>query len=528
VQGQLRATRLAVLVLLTSVLSVSLSAQTRLWRPDERVLLSDFSWVTAVAASNWRVYAATRHGLLIYDRGAQAWRAPVTALDGYPASLALVALADVTGNAVWLGLTDGWARYDEDLNRWERGYVAGGVRGLMLDNQDLAGGVYLRGPSGWAHLSRGALSPDPGPARLPPGNARVTTIDPETALQQSPSASAFRSLMLTDRRLQSHRFTAASNAPLQHELYLGTDGIGLIKMEDISGQWDVLSYGLLQSRADAVAAGARGVWVAGTAYGGERRGLTWLPEDLSTTTYLESAVGFGSAEVRRMLGVGDVMWVATNAGLFRVRTSGAGDMRRFDLGSGLASEDVRCLAPAPDGVWVGTAHGLSIVTADDRVTNFGSGGTTILSLLQVRESLWVGSAAGLALLAPGENAPRFVDADAALRSPIVALARVGDTLVAATADQLAWRDPAGGQWTLMRPGASSVGAITVLAADQGGVWVGGSIGLAFWSIGRSTFRSLRVPGDLPATIRDLIALPPYVWVATDSGLVRLRRDAVRP
>lgn len=271
--GRIRPALIAGMAVAFAGPTVPLLAQSRLWRPDERVLLSDFSWVTAVAASPWRVYAATRHGLLIYDRGAQAWRPPVTVLDGYPEAPALVALADVTGNAVWLGLSDGWARYDEDMGRWERGYLPGGVGSLMLDNQDLAGGVYIRGASGWAHLSRGAIMPDPGPARLPPGDRRVMALDPETALQQSPSASAFRSLMLTDAKLRAHRF---------------------------------------------------------------------------------------------------------------------------------------------------------------------------------------------------------------------------------------------------------------LAAEQGGVWVGGSVGLAFWNIGRSTFRSLRVPGDLPATIRDLAALPPYVWVATDSGLVRLRRDAVRP
>jgi len=519
--------RVGALVVLTACPPAHLSAQSRFWRPDERVLLSDFSYVTAVAASPWRVYAATRHGLLIYDRGARQWRPPVTLLEGYPAAPAVVALADVAGNAVWLGLVDGWARYDEDLNRWDRGYVTGGVGSLMLDRQDLAGGVYIRGASGWAHLSRGALTPDPGPARLPPAERRMTALDPQTALQQSPSASAFRSLMLTDRRLQTHRFTAAASVTDQRELYLGTDGTGLIRMDGLSGQWDVLQYGLLQAGADAIAPGVHGLWVAGTAWGAERHGLTWVPEDLSQTTFLEATVGMGTATVRRMLALGSAIWVATNAGVYRVTTNGDGDFRRFDLGSGIASEDVYCLAPAPDGLWVGTSRGLSVISADERVTSFGTGATAILSLLQVRESLWVGSAAGLGLLAPGDRTPHLVDADPALRAPIVALSQIGDTVVAATTDQLAWRDPVSGQWTLLRPG-TAVGGITVLAADRDGVWVGGSTGLAYWRVGRALSRSLLVLGDLPSAILDVVVLPPYVWVATDSGLVRLRRDALRP
>jgi len=86
------------------------------WRPEERVLVSDFSYIDAVAASPWTVFAATRHGLLIYDRVARAWKPPVTTLDGYPTARVRSAVADQTGNAVWLGVggLDGWVRYDVD------------------------------------------------------------------------------------------------------------------------------------------------------------------------------------------------------------------------------------------------------------------------------------------------------------------------------------------------------------------------------------------------------------------------------
>jgi ligand-binding sensor domain-containing protein len=120
--------------------------------------------------------------------------------------------------------------------------------------------------------------------------------------------------------------------------------------------------------------------------------------------------------------------------------------------------------------------------------------------------------------------PPEVATPPALRDPIVALARSADTLVAATPDQLAWRDPAGGAWTVVRP-LADVGRLTVLAGDEGGAWVGGTQGLAFWHIGRGTFHALRVPLDLPAAVRDVVVAPPWLWVATDSGLVRFDRRA---
>src|SRR5882757_403784 len=84
---------------------------------DNRVIISDFSEVAAVAASPWFVFGATAHGLLIYDRMSRRFRPPVTALDRYPAmGQVRRALADPSGNAVWLdlGTALGYVRYDMD------------------------------------------------------------------------------------------------------------------------------------------------------------------------------------------------------------------------------------------------------------------------------------------------------------------------------------------------------------------------------------------------------------------------------
>jgi hypothetical protein len=122
--------------------------------------------------------------------------------------------------------------------------------------------------------------------------------------------------------------------------------------------------------------------------------------------------------------------------------------------------------------------------------------------------------------------PPAVLAEPGLRDPIVALARTGDTLVAALEGQVAWRDPGTDRWTLERPRVP-LGRISAAAGDAGGVWLGGAIGLAWWRIAGQEFRGLSIPGDLPAPVRDVVVAAPWVWVATDSGVVRLRRDAVR-
>jgi hypothetical protein len=514
---------------LTSVTAVPpsrLTAQSRLWRPDERLLISDFSIVDAVAASPWFVYAATRHGLLLYDRRARSWQPPVTALEGFPAARVRQALADPVGNAVWLGTAGGWAHYDADIRRWDGGPSSGAVTGLMLDARDPGGGVFLRDISGWKYLPRGALAPQSG-TPLPSPNQRILPLDVNTALTLAPMAQALQSLILTDPQLRTYQFTAAARAPDDNTLFLGTNGLGLVRFDPTGGEWEPLRFTLLDVGAVALASGPDGVWAASAgARTGGRSGVTWLPEDLSATRPIEprTGSGLGVVAIRRMLAANGALWLATDGGLVRFDPE-SGRTRRFTLGDGLPSEDVRCLAAAPDGVWVGTMRGLAVIT-ERGVERIGQLAQPVLSLLARGDSLWVGSAVGLGVLAPGASdvaLPAEVAAEPALRAPIIGLAATGDTIVAVLEDQVGWRDPSARRWTVLRPQVM-LGVLSTVASDAGGVWLGGSFGVTFWRLGRGggSFQSIGVPGDLPAPVRDLTVTAPWVWVATDSGVVRLR------
>lgn len=482
------------------------------WLPAERVLVSDYSFVTGLAVTPFAVYAATTHGLIAYDRTAARWRLPVSVLDGYPGRVQ-VALADPAGDAVWLGTADGWARYDAQLRDWERGIVAGGVRDLMLDARDPAAGIYLRTPFDWRYLPRGGLIAAPG-RPLPPPEARLTVLGVEPALALAPQADALRALLLTDERLRTYRFTTAARSPDGAELFLGTTGMGVIRLDPAMGSWDALEYGLGAARAGAVARGSDGVWVAGTEGVGGRSGVTWVAADLSRMRRSEGARGAAGGlaflEARALLAGTDGLWLATDRGLFRLDDGG---MVRSRI-----ALDAHALAPAPDGVWVGHRAGLAVVAAGGGVEPVVDG-VPVLALVAAGDTVWVGTTAGLAVLLPGSAALRTVFAGG-----VRALTRAGDTIVAATADQLAWRDPAGGAWTRVRP-TLPLGAIHAMAWDGEGVWIAGATGLAFWRIGAGTFTALQAPRDVPAPVRDVAVDGEWIWAATDSGLVRFARRA---
>jgi len=451
------------------------------WRPEERVLLSDFSYVDAVAASPWLVFAATRHGLLVYDRVMGKWRPPVTTLDGYPSSRVRTAIADQAGNAVWLGVggIDGYVRYDVDARMWTRGIP-------------------------------------------PPPDAQSQVLTVEAALARAPAADALRSLILTDPRLRSHQFTAAASTPDRSDLFFGTNGMGLVRVDPRTGEWEALPYGLVAPGVGALApAEEGGIWAATNARpgGAERRGLTWVAADLSATRPTEgggAALGFTFLVARRLLATAGALWLATEQGVMQIAPGTMMRLRLYDV------PQATSLAPAPDGVWVGTTRGLSVVTRDGNVERLATD-FPVLSLVAVRETLWVGTNAGVVMVPPGKDAAGV----AALTQPIYAMTRARDTILAATDRSLVWRDPATGTWKEL-PLSLALGRPTSLAADpDGGVWIGGTQGLARADLGRSLIRTLTVPMDLPAPVRDVLADADYLWAATDSGLVRFDRRAVR-
>lgn len=452
-----------------------------MWSPDNRVVISDFSEVTAVAASSWLVFAATTHGLLIYDRVSRRFRSPVTILDGYPGGRVRRAIADPLGNAVWLDLGPvlGYSRYDMDGRTWS----SGSVPSMQADQ----------------------------------------TLTVEAALASAPVADAMRAAILTDPRLRTHQFTAAAQTPDRPEIFFGTSGMGLVRVDEQTGEWEVLTYGLLAPSVGAVALAPDrgGIWAATNARpGAPRRGLTWVASDLSATRSTEggrAALGFSFLYSRRLVSAGNQLWLATEQGVLRIDPSSF-QSRLWDL------PDATCLAPARNGMWVGTRRGLSLISAADGVQAFGPT-IAITSLLAAGETLWVGTSAGLGQVLPGAEAittPSGLEDRPSLRVTIYALAALQDTIVMATERELLWRDPATRVWTA-RSLPLNLGIPTALAVDRGGsLWIGGTHGLAQADIASGLVHVHPVPLELPAAVRDLAADRDFLWVATDSGLVRIR------
>jgi ligand-binding sensor domain-containing protein len=351
----------------------------------------------------------------------------------------------------------------------------------------------------------------------------------DQALDRAPYLVSGASLLLTDELRRSFRYTAAALAWDTEDLYMGTNGLGLLAVDGLTTNVRQMPFGLLATSVGAVVATRDGVWAA-TGPMAPRAGFTFVGRNLQEYRFDEGrGGGYHFAFVTDLLERNQALWAATDDGVLRVVP---GERPEPMLtGFGLGAEYGYALAQTSTGVWAGTERGLAFVSdygevvfVDERVRE------PIYALAASGDTVWVGGRRGLGVTWEGSDAiyvPRHAEDEILLSDPIIALALTGDTLVAATPDRLLWRAP-GEEWVVERVLSGDLGEVTALAGDEGGVWVGGVRGVAYFRPRLHEFRVFSAPGDLPGPVRDIAVDDSYVWVATPGGMVRFQKRALRP
>lgn len=518
--------RLQLAVVAAWVCAQPLQAQVgaRLWRPEERVVISDFGVVQALAVSEDLLYAATDGGLVIYDRRFGRWEPPVTGLDGYPLERVRVALVDPVDRSVWLGTDQRLVHYVPTLKRFETIPVVGGVRDLMVDRRDLFAGMWVGTRAGWEFLPYGGIMLTPA-THTPADPMHPTTVD--VALERAPYLATAAAEILTDERMRRYRYTAAAIAPDTDELFVGTNGLGVLQVDPGTTQVRRMAFGLLAASASGVVAVPGGVWT-GTSEDALQPGFTFVSDDFQRFAYDEGeGVGYQFRRVFDLVWHDPVLWAATDGGVVRRHGDRAGEvLYRY---SGVELDVVFALTEGSGGVWAGTQQGLVWVGESGAARRVDSPSVgPILSLVASDDTLWIGGLQGLGFTG-GASDTIFVARGTArypeLSDRVVALTELGDTLFAATAARLLWR-ASGEEWVVERPLGGDLGSITALLADEGGVWVGGTRGLALYRPATRDFLLYNQPGDLPGMVRDIAAGPTYLWVAATGGLVRFTKEAL--
>ncbi len=507
-------------------------SQSRIWRPEERVVLRNYNHILQVAATNIGVFAATRGGLIAYDSRFDQWLPPVTELDGFPESETVALLGDPSDETLWIATVDGVVHYMPMLHRFHRIAIPQGVQGLMFDQSDPVRGLYVRTPQEWMLIPRGS-----GVAMrafdLPPAGRRLVPSTLEVVLRRFPAADPLQAVSLFEAGRQ-HRYTSGAPDPMNRNAYFGTNGLGLVRYDGGVARLERMPFGLLADGVGAIVVADGGVWVGTTP---DSRfptpyvpGFSWISEDLGSSRLDRGtgAIGYTFREVRDIVGWEDQFWAATDVGVVRL---GARPSSTIDRRAGLPANDTYALAVTADGLWVGTSRGLVLLrdggaTVEPAEATIGAGALISVIVADGR-SLWAGGPNGLLFLPDGTERvtiPGLTSGEPLLLEPVAALAVSPGHPVMATRDRILWRD-SDGRWVQESP-LGGLGRITALAADGDGVWVGGELGVQYFRFGTREFLAAAGPGDLPGAVRDLAVSRDLIWVGTERGLVRIEKRAV--
>ena len=521
---------------------------------EERQRVGSFSNVQAVAVSRRYVFAAGSSGIAIYDRVMNSWLPPLTRDAGLTDQQITVLAGDPVEDALWLGVPGGVIMYRPLTEQLQRTIITG-VPDLIAFDRGGAGGAtggatgvstgdaIVRAGGEWTRISRvGIATPM---MRPPTASALILPRTLNDLYTQFPTLRTQPSLLLrsqpSDRPLRAVQIISGAASPERaSEVWLGTAGDGLFRLDPAFMQSTPLPYGLMEPGVGALALAADGVWAAGLGQAFDRGGLSFVGSDLQRFRWIDGTISVPLVGVRGLSLVtrASRAWLGTDRGLVRVRLDGTQAMQSWGVLDGFPDERVLSVATRDDGVWAGTARGLVYVSdsSDSRNVRTRGVGVRLLDNMPVHalqftgDTLWIGTEAGLMAIASpngsvGGVVSRPVGNDPALRRAIRALAWSDTVLLAATDDAVLRLAPRGGVEPVRVDllDVRQVGRVTKVAIDDRTMWLAGTDGVVIVSRRDGATRVLRVPGDLPGPVLDIAMNRDYLWLGTPQGLIRLRR-----
>ena len=501
----------------------------RLWRPEDRSLITSFGDVAALALGRREVYVAGPYGVAVFDYVESAWRPPLAPSAGYPAPEMVTALAyDATADALWLGTEDGiLLRFGLTQDRWER--VPYDPRDPVIRIvPDADEGVLWAGtPGGWHRVRDDGTS-----GRFIMRADQVPSHIREIGETDVATQAAVGTLGL-DERLRRFPIQAMLQGDRPASYFVATAGAGLMQFDSNTLQRTWLPFGTLSRGVGSIALDGDRIWFGGDAQG-PRDGVAFADGGLTRWTHLEAAVdGAPRGFVARIVPAEDAIWFAASDGVYRLDRSRIGsglraaDWTRYTSADRLPADQATTVVAVSGGAWIGTLRGLARLDVTSRSVNTTLAGLRVLDLALAGDTLWIATQSGLFVSISGgmpARAPGVENAQGLRTGPVVALAAVGGVITALTPAAVHRLEQ--GQWSapMRDPATRALGPLFRLhVAADGGVWIAGEAGVAALEEGRPV-RTWLVPADIPAgPVRGIVLDGDDLWVATPAGALRLDR-----
>lgn len=494
-------------------------------RRDELITIGAHTEIAHVAVGERLVFAATQSGVIIYDALFRAWLPPFAGEEQFRVP-AIALAADPTEDAVWIGTAGRMTYYRPRLDYAVSAALPGTPEEIFFDRRDLGAGAYVRVGSRYVRIPRGNVGISTPVSAVPPPEQQLRSPTARDVFREYPSLETYLPLLTRGDDLEQWPASAATLAPGRSEVWLGTRGNGLLRVDPTFNRAEHLPFGLLEPSVGALALAADGVWSSGLGGPGERGGLVFASSDLQHWRWLDGPPSrpFVGARVNALAIREQMAWVGTSRGLLRMELDDENRIARWDAGDGLPSDVVTSVAVAAAGTWVGTTEGLALV---ERTARAVGPRLAVRDLMLWADTLWIASDAGLlALTLPDSNPHRISVGDARLTRAVTAVARADSVLAVASDGELIEVDLGARQ--VLPPRAASFSALRRVARirmDAQTIWLVGDGGALV--IHRASGRSALLAAGLafPPGGSDVALARDAAWVGTRDGLVRIRRRA---
>jgi len=295
-----------------------LSAQTGGWRPDERVLITDFGIVTALARSPGSVFGATTGGLIILDESFQRLELPITVEDGYPPVAPTAMVFDHRDRSVWLAAAGELFQFDPFSRRFRDRILVREVVTGLVPAESSGSDLFARMRGEWWRVDtfgRDVRRADPGAVRA--------AIDARSDLRARDEALSdpffLESAQQATRTSHSGPVRVLDVMPSRdaYGWWLGTAGESIVRYDEIGRMGSRSALGPAGIGMAAIVATENSVWFAPAEPLDRRYAVAASTTDLQQWRAWRADSSRAVPDlVRDMLGSPGGIWAGGESGLY--------------------------------------------------------------------------------------------------------------------------------------------------------------------------------------------------------------------
>jgi len=467
------------------ILSMSLAVSSEVLK-DQMITYANFNFINYVASSIDHVYFATTEGITRYNKMEDRWEAPLTGGQDIDNQNIKKVWVDTFDEKIYIETGISYFEYDLLFDRW---FPVFELPNIQNDARHVSPPDIMYAPFTYNYSNEGILIDVNG-----------------------------RYFSFTDI-LDDNSGT----------LWIGTWGYGAARAGESTDIIELMPFGLLQNRVNAIYKEGPMLWVSGAYFDSYRSGITIFNTENNEFSYIESGLNndFPAVGVNCLTGDRNYLYIGTPYGLILYDRESQFITKTFTTRSGLIDNNVLSLLVTDNTIFAGTENGMSILTLKNdstRYTQLAQFTGSIIYDFEIADSaVWIATDDGAFRYVPASGKiQRFQDPSMILFMRVYDIERYENDLWFSSDGGIVKLDLETGD---IKPFQASVETATprALAINEEIAAVGSDKGLLliYYRERSSRRREFTTDDGLPSNYVYCLTIDgDYLWVGTDLGLTR--------